>query len=191
MATSYINNTPVEYTASLPVQYEFRADSSSYSVSSSVSEYAETSSLVIYTKVLQITSSLAETALTASYVVTALTASYVVTALTASYVDTTPVNIGSISGTSSLNFAVGKYQSAVATGPLVLAPPTNGSHGARLEVWIKDSGTGTTLDFDPAIVRPSDSAASFPKTLTSNLTYIVLLRNSSNVWWLTSLVGGY
>ena len=164
------------------MQYEFRADSSSYSVSSSVSEYAETSSLVIYTKVLQITSSLAETALTASYVVTALTASYV---------DTTPVNIGSISGTSSLNFAVGKYQSAVATGPLVLAPPTNGSHGARLEVWIKDSGTGTTLDFDPAIVRPSDSAASFPKTLTSNLTYIVLLRNSSNVWWLTSLVGGY
>lgn len=173
MATSYINNTPVEYTPNPPVQYEIRADSASYSVSSSVSEYAETSSLVVYTQVLQITSSLSQYALTASYA------------------ETTPVNIGSISGTSSFNLAVGRYQSAVVTSPLVIAPPVNGTHGARLEIWLKDSGTGTTLNFDPAIIRPSDSAISFPKTLTSNLTYIVLMRNSSSVWWLTSLVGGY
>jgi hypothetical protein len=113
------------------------------------------------------------------------------TNLPSSGASTTPVAIGSISGSNTLDFATGAYQSALVTNALVLMPPTNGTHGARLEVWLQASGAARTLDFGAAIVRPSDSAASFPKTMTSNLTYIVLLRNSSNVWWLTSLIGGY
>lgn len=123
-----------------------------------------------------------------------LTIDYATTAGTASNslaTATVPVNIGSLGGSNTLDFATGAYQSALVTNALVLMPPTNGTHGARLEVWLKASGADRTLNFDAAVVRPSDSAASFPKTMTSNLTYIVLLRNSSNVWWLTSLVGGY
>ena len=104
---------------------------------------------------------------------------------------TTPVAIGSLGGSNILDFATGAYQSALVTNALTLLPPTNGTHGARLEVWLKADGGGQTLNFDAAIVRPSESGIIYPKTLGTNLTYIILLRNSSNVWWLTSLVGGW
>jgi hypothetical protein len=60
-----------------------------------------------------------------------------------------------------------------------------------LELWITANGADRSLTVTNAVKIPSDSALTWPKTLTSNLTYIVLLRCSGTNWWLTSLVGGY
>jgi hypothetical protein len=94
-------------------------------------------------------------------------------------------------GNVTINFASGIFQQLVITNTTTLLVPTNGTTGSRLELWITANGADRSLTVTNAVKIPSDSALTWPKTLTSNLTYIVLLRCSGTNWWLTSLVGGY
>jgi hypothetical protein len=103
----------------------------------------------------------------------------------------TPYNSGNVSGLTAFNYSNGKLQKAALTGAMTIDEPTNPVEGARLELWLTASGANRSLDVDPAIVLPSESAVSFPKTLTSGQTYALMLRYNGSAWWLVSLVGGY
>ena len=105
----------------------------------------------------------------------------------------TPVNTGNISGSTVIDYSIGNFQQVVLTDSSSLMPPINGTIGSRLELWLKATGSNQELSLDAAIVIPSDSAVSFPKTLTMDKTYIMLLRQATDgsTWWLSSLVGGF
>ena len=83
-----------------------------------------------------------------------------------------------------------KFGAAAGTGITQVLPASPAS-GDRAKYYITASGGDRTLDFDSAIKRPGDSGLSLPKTLTSALTYIVLLEFNGTNWMLVSLVGGY
>jgi hypothetical protein len=101
-------------------------------------------------------------------------------------------NIGNVSGTLTPNYSTSSWQAASLTDATTLAVPTNGTAGARLELWLTASGADRDLTLANQIVVPSDSAFVSPKTLTSGKTYIVVLRSpNGSAWWLQSLVGGY
>jgi hypothetical protein len=105
----------------------------------------------------------------------------------------TPVNTGNISGSTVIDYSIGNFQQVVLTDSSSLMPPINGTNGARLELWLKATGSNQELSLDAAIVIPSDSSVSFPKTLTMDKTYIMLLRQATDgsTCWLSSLVGGF
>lgn len=106
----------------------------------------------------------------------------------AAFVDT-PYEITGFSG--AVDTANGSLQKATFSTSKTLGVPTGGSEGSRLELWLKSTGSAQTLSLNAAILVPSDSAISFPKTLTQNKTYIVLLKYNGTAWMLVSLVGGY
>jgi len=102
-----------------------------------------------------------------------------------------PYNAGNITGSTTLNTANGAFQKAALTGDVTLNAPTGGSEGLKLELWLTPSGANRNLSLNVAILIPTDSAISFPKTLTSAKTYIVLFKHNGTAWMLASLIGGY
>jgi hypothetical protein len=78
-----------------------------------------------------------------------------------------------------------------AGGDVTHVLPATPAIGDRAKYYVLPSGGNRSLDLDPEILRPSDSAVSFPKTLTSGKHYIVLFERGPSAWWLVSLVGGY
>jgi hypothetical protein len=71
-----------------------------------------------------------------------------------------------------------------------LPNPTSGTlRGQRLKYHIKPSA-GIDLTIHASIAIPSDSAITFPKTLTSGETYVVSLEWIGSKWMLTTLIGG-
>ncbi len=103
----------------------------------------------------------------------------------------TPYNAGNITGGVTLDFANGGFQKAALTGAVTLAVPSSGTEGAALRLWLTASGANRDLDLNASIKRPSDSAITFPKTLTNGKLYSVLLQHNGTDWMLVSLVGGY
>lgn len=103
----------------------------------------------------------------------------------------TPYAAGNVTGATTLDVANGKFQVATVTGNLTLNPPANGVEGSRLELWLTPSGANRNLSLHASILIPSDSAVSFPKTLTNGDLYIVTLRHNGTAWMLVTLVGGY
>jgi hypothetical protein len=101
-----------------------------------------------------------------------------------------PYSITSFNGATDL--ANGTFQKGTVSAATTLGVPTNGTEGARLELWLTCDGTNRALSKHANILLPSDSAISFPKTLTANKRYILLLKcvDASN-WMLVSFVGGY
>ena len=98
---------------------------------------------------------------------------------------------GLFSGTVTLTYSNGNYQYGYITNNVTFAPPIGGVEGDALEVCINYStGVDKTLNFN-GIMLPSDSAASFPKTLTQNKSYIFKLRHMGGLWCLVSLIGGF
>lgn len=75
-------------------------------------------------------------------------------------------------------------------GGVTHAFPASPSAGDRAKYYVTPTGS-KTLDFDAAILRPSDSGLSLPKTMTDGKTYIVLMEYNGTAWMLVSLVGGY
>jgi hypothetical protein len=78
--------------------------------------------------------------------------------------------------------AVAAYEVSVPSGT-----PTAGD---RVKLYITASGADRDLTFAAGIRIPSDSAVTFPKTLTSGETYIVQLEYLGSFWMLTTIVGG-
>ena len=104
----------------------------------------------------------------------------------------TPYNAGNLAGpTAALDYANGLFQKAALTGNVSLNVPSSGVEGARLELWLTASGANRALDLNASIKTPTDSAISFPKTLTSGKSYDIVLRYNGSSWWLASLVGGF
>jgi hypothetical protein len=101
-------------------------------------------------------------------------------------------NLGNVSGTLTPDYSASSWQAASLTNSTTLAVPTNGTAGARLELWFTASGADRSLTVTNSIKIPSDSAFTGAKILTSNQTYIVILRSPNGTnWWLQTLVGGY
>lgn len=104
-------------------------------------------------------------------------------------------NAGNVTGDITPDFANGDEQELVLTGATVareLNPPTNGVANQYLTLYIKSAtGVSRTLAMDAAIVIPSDSGVSFPKTLGDDEEYIVKLQFRGGAWRLVTLIGGY
>lgn len=103
-----------------------------------------------------------------------------------------PYSIGAMTGTVTLDLDDGAVQYGHVTGNTTIAVPTGTPTEAKSEITclIQYSG-GQTLDFAAGIKRASDSAAIFPKTLTTDLSYIFKLKYMGGFWCLVSLVGGF
>lgn len=69
--------------------------------------------------------------------------------------------------------------------------PASPAAGDRAKYYVTASGGDRGLDFDSAILRPSDSGLALPKTLAGGKTYVVLMEYNGTGWMLVSLVGGY
>ena len=103
----------------------------------------------------------------------------------------TPYNAGNLTGDVTLSLANGALQYGAQTGSISIEVPTGTPVEKVSAIEIYVTGNGGTLDFDAAIIRASDSAAGFPKTLTDTKVYLLQLRYFKTQWNLVTLVGGY
>ena len=117
------------------------------------------------------------------------------TNLSAAAIVTTPIAIagGEVVGANITPVITnGLYRKYSMGGDFTLkAPVTTPAEGMRWECWFTASGADRALTFDAAILIPSDSGFTSPKTLTSGKTYVVLLKYNGSAWMLTSIVGGF
>ena len=104
---------------------------------------------------------------------------------------TPPYNAGNLTGDVTLSLANGALQYGAQTGSISIEVPTGTPVEKVSAIELYVTGNGGTLDFDAAIIRASDSAASFPKTLTDTKVYLLQLRYFKTQWNLVTLVGGY
>ncbi len=95
---------------------------------------------------------------------------------------------GNKTGAASATLADGQLQKGASTGNITAFTITGGANGDHLEFWLKAGGAHT---FTTAYTLPSDSAVTFPKTLTSGKTYVFLFKFIDGAWRVVSLVGGY
>jgi hypothetical protein len=72
----------------------------------------------------------------------------------------------------------------------VPVPSGTPAAGDKAKFYITASGDNRDLTLATGIRVPSDSAITFPKTLTSGQTYIVQLEYLGSFWMLTTVVGG-
>lgn len=103
----------------------------------------------------------------------------------------TPHDLGAISGTVTPDLTNGSYQYCYLTANTTFVAPVTGAEGDSLTVSINYAIDAYTLDFDSTIRRASDSAATFPKTLTVWKSYLFKLHFTGGVWCLVSLIGGF
>ena len=103
----------------------------------------------------------------------------------------TPYNAGNLTGDVTLSLANGALQYGAQTGSISIEVPTGTPVEKVSAIELYVTGNGGTLDFDAAIIRASDSAAGFPKTLTDTKVYLLQLRYFKTQWNLVTLVGGY
>jgi hypothetical protein len=76
-------------------------------------------------------------------------------------------------------------------GEITNALPATPTAGERAKYYITLTGSSLTFSLDAAILLPSDSGMTLPKTFTSAKTYVVLFEFNGTSWMLVSLVGGY
>jgi hypothetical protein len=103
----------------------------------------------------------------------------------------TPYNAGDLTGDVTLSLDNGAVQHGAQTGNISIEVPTGTPVEKVSAIELYVTGNGGTLDFDAGIIRASDSAASFPKTLTDTKVYLLQLRYFKTQWNLVTLVGGY
>ncbi len=104
-----------------------------------------------------------------------------------------PYNLGTgVSGYVTPNIDNGSVQYCDFGGDVTFNEPTGLPIEclSELTVIIRWSN-GNSLNFASNIKRASDSAATFPKALTSYRSYIFKLKFMGGYWCLISLVGGF
>ena len=101
-----------------------------------------------------------------------------------------PYASGNLTGSVTLAIGNGGTQYGTQTGNITIQPPSGTPVAMVSKIELYVTGNGSTLDFDAAVIRASDSAATFPKTLTNGLVYLLQLRHYKSQWNLVSLVGG-
>jgi len=101
-----------------------------------------------------------------------------------------PVSLGNVTGATSISRAAGERFNATATGNVTLTL-TGGSDYDELNLWLIASGADRTLDLNAVLQKPSDSAISFPVTITSGKGCRVKFEKHGSTWMLVSLVKSY
>ena len=101
-----------------------------------------------------------------------------------------PVSLGNVTGATSISRAAGERFNATATGNVTLSL-TDGSDYDELSLWLIASGANRTLEVNANIQKPSDSAISFPVTITSGKGCRVKFEKHGSTWVLVSLVKSY
>ena len=96
-----------------------------------------------------------------------------------------------ISDDINLNHSNGAKQKATINGASVVRPPSNGTEGSEVTLWIIPTGGNQEISFDGSILIPSDSLITLPKILTQDKLYIIKLIYNGTAWMLISLVGGF
>ena len=105
----------------------------------------------------------------------------------------TPYNAGNLTGDVTLSLANGAVQFGYMSGNTVFLVPTGTpvECGSEITMTIQWANSAFTLDFHVNIQRASDSAATFPKTLTAYKSYVFKLKYMGGAWCLVSLIGGF
>ena len=101
-----------------------------------------------------------------------------------------PYNAGNLTGDVTLDLANGALQYGAQTGNISIEVPTGTPVEKVSKIELCLTGNGGTLDFDAAIIIPTDSGVTLPKTLTDTKMYIVQIRYYKAQWNLVTLVGG-
>jgi|LauGreSuBDMM15SN_2_FD.fasta_scaffold03921_3 hypothetical protein len=101
-----------------------------------------------------------------------------------------PLALGSISGAVTLNRNSGQYQNATATANVTINV-SGGTDWSALDFWLIASGVSRTLDLNTGIQKPSDSAISFPVTITGGQGCRVKFEKHGSTFMLVSLVKSY
>ena len=106
---------------------------------------------------------------------------------------TPPYNAGNLTGDVTLDLANGSAQFGYMSGSTVFLVPTGTpvECGSEITMTIQWANSAFTLDFHANIQRASDSAATFPKTLTAYKSYVFKLKYMGGAWCLVSLIGGF
>lgn len=105
----------------------------------------------------------------------------------------TPYNAGNLTGDVTLSLTDGSAQFGYMSGSTVFLVPTGTpvECGSEITMTIQWANSAFTLDFHANIQRASDSAATFPKTLTAYKSYVFKLKYMGGAWCLVSLIGGF
>ena len=105
----------------------------------------------------------------------------------------TPYNAGNLTGDVTLSLANGGTQYGYMSGNTTFQVPTGtpAECVSEITVIVRWADGAHTLDFHADIQRASDSAATFPKTLTAWKSYIFKLKYMGGAWCLVSLTGGF
>jgi len=105
----------------------------------------------------------------------------------------TPYNVGELTGDMTLDLANGAAQYGYMSGNTVFQVPTGTpvECGSEITMTVQWANGAHTLDFHANIQRASDSAATFPKTLTIWKSYVFKLKYMGGAWCLVSLIGGF
>ena len=102
-------------------------------------------------------------------------------------------SIGALTGNVTLSLANGGTQYGYMSGNTTFQVPTGtpAECVSEITVIVRWADGAHTLDFHADIQRASDSAATFPKTLTAWKSYIFKLKYMGGAWCLVSLTGGF
>jgi hypothetical protein len=102
-------------------------------------------------------------------------------------------SIGELTGNVTLSLANGGTQYGNMSGNTTFQVPTGTPEEcvSEITVIVRWADGAHTLDFHADIQRASDSAATFPKTLTAWKSYIFKLKYMGGEWCLVSLTGGF
>ena len=94
-------------------------------------------------------------------------------------------------GANVLNYNNGPIQKVtMGAGAVSDLTISNGADGAELELRVKGHAT-TAYNLTTTLAVPSDSALTWPKSITSALTWIYKFKNVSGTWKVVSQVGGF
>jgi hypothetical protein len=98
-----------------------------------------------------------------------------------------PFDAGDISADGAIVFANGSFQKCVTDGvePISI---TGGSEGAKLELWVTDSGSGCTVTTAAHI---PDGSTFTGQVLTAGQRCIMLFRHNGTDWDLVSVTGNF
>lgn len=103
-----------------------------------------------------------------------------------------PFDVGDLTGTITLDLDDGERQFGQMSGNTTFAVPTGTPVECESEITLViQTNAANDLDFAAGIKRASDSAATFPKTLTADKSYRLKLCYQGGYWCLLSLIGGY
>ena len=104
--------------------------------------------------------------------------------------ETSPYNMGSLSGNITPNINNGNRQYLTATGNITILEPINGNNYDFMELWVTTNSGNLTLDIS-GITTPTQSGLVFPITLEDSKSKKLKFEKIFNQWNLVTVIGDY